>query len=219
MRRSVSREGFLHRQVLCEAVAAIDPGAWNGPPTSPAARVTDRVTFRVTGQGTRQEKTPTTLSIVGVTEEREKGFDLSARSPVFSRPYENPENAPEDSTRPADASVHVPTEIIAGDSAGGPAGLPSVTPDLFLAAGAIVAHLVLGSSAPPAVVGGVLRRAVQQAGVLRKSSGPDANPWLAGPFAGTAVYFVQRGLEIGILLAVATSLPRREASRQRRSWR
>lgn len=44
---------------LCEAVAAIDPGAWEGHPTSPSERVTSRVTFGVTPETPENEKPPT----------------------------------------------------------------------------------------------------------------------------------------------------------------
>ncbi len=72
--------------------------------------------------------------------------------------------------RPPDASVQVSTETVAGDSADDAVRLPNVTPDLFLAAGVILADLATRSLASPADVEDVLRRAVQQAIVLRTQS-------------------------------------------------
>ncbi len=61
---------------MCAAVLAIDPAAWPG---SPAAVTQDEVTVGVTGQGTTNDKPPTTLTIVGGELEREKGFEGSTR--------------------------------------------------------------------------------------------------------------------------------------------
>ncbi len=77
--------------------------------------------------------------------------------------------------RPPDASVQVSTETVAGDSAGAAAGLPSVTADLFLAAGVMLADLATRSLASPAVTEDILRRAVQQAGVLFAASTQPVN--------------------------------------------
>ncbi len=59
---------------MCEAVLAIDPAAWAG---TPAAVTQDEVTVEVTGEGTTNDKPPTTLTIVGGELEREKGFEPS----------------------------------------------------------------------------------------------------------------------------------------------
>ena len=59
---------------MCEAVLAIDPTAWAG---TPAAVTQDEVTVEVTGEGTTNDKPPTTLTIVGGYMEREKGFEPS----------------------------------------------------------------------------------------------------------------------------------------------
>jgi integrase len=61
---------------MCDAVLAIDSGAWEGAPAgAPRGEVTVRVTSRVTAKGTTNEKPPASLRKPGVTLEREKGFE------------------------------------------------------------------------------------------------------------------------------------------------
>jgi hypothetical protein len=75
---------------MCEAVLAIDPAAWRSAPTLAAAgEVTAEVTFRVTVEGTANEKRPTTLEVVGGELEREKGFEPS------TSPWQKPGRGPE----------------------------------------------------------------------------------------------------------------------------
>jgi hypothetical protein len=99
--------------------------------------------------------------------EREKGFE-SVVSRGVSGTYATLENSLAGSTRPLDASGRVATETVAGDTVSGAHGLPSVTPDLFLAAGFIVADLASRSLAEPSILEQVLRRAVHQAAALRE---------------------------------------------------
>ena len=67
-----------------------------------------------------------------------------------------------DGTRPADASSDVSTDANAHDEAGDTELLPALTPELFVAAGALVAKRVAGEGAGATQVEEVLRRAVDQ---------------------------------------------------------
>jgi hypothetical protein len=96
--------------------------------------------------------------------EPEKGFE-SVVSRAFSGTYAASENAPEGSTRPLDASVRVATETDAGDTRYGANDLPVPTPDLFLAAGLIVADRAAQAHADALTVAELVGRAVQQAHV------------------------------------------------------
>ncbi len=101
--------------------------------------------------------------------EREKGFE-SVVSLAVSGTYAALAKAPEGSTRPPDASVHVATGTVAGNTGGGVDGLPVVTPDLFLAAGLTVADRAVQAHPDALTVADVVRRAVQQAQVLRRAT-------------------------------------------------
>ena len=98
--------------------------------------------------------------------EREKGFE-SELSPAFSQLYVTSDGDARSSTRPPDASRHVSTQLHAGDTAKLPSALPSLTPDLFIAAGLIVADRAAASNAERSRVEEILRLAVDQAIALR----------------------------------------------------
>jgi hypothetical protein len=95
--------------------------------------------------------------------EREKGFE-SVVSRAVSDTYAAPESAPEGSTQPHDASVHVRTGLHASDTL--EQALPSPTPDLFIDAGIIVADRASRAHATASTVEDILRRAVRHAAVL-----------------------------------------------------
>jgi hypothetical protein len=101
--------------------------------------------------------------------EREKGFE-SGLSPAFSDTYATIQNAQENSTRPPDASGRVGTETLGGDTGRGAAGLPVVTPELFLEAGLIVAVRASRALAGSFVVEEFLRQAVRQVAALHGTS-------------------------------------------------
>jgi len=71
------------------------------------------------------------------------------------------------STWPPDASVRVSTERFTGDSPTTAHALPSVTPDLFLAAGLIVTEIAARSLSRSAALEEALRQAVKQATAAR----------------------------------------------------
>jgi hypothetical protein len=98
--------------------------------------------------------------------EREKGFE-SAANPVFSRTYDTTEGDARGSTRPADASGRVATELQEGDDRGVPSPLPTPTSELFITAGAIVAEQAARDHAAWIKVQEILRRAVDQAAAVR----------------------------------------------------
>lgn len=100
--------------------------------------------------------------------EREKGFEPPA-FPVVSRTYDDAQGDGRGSTRPADASGHVATEPDGGDVQGSAPrlSLPSPSPELFIAAGAIVAGRAASAHQPRSAVDGYLRRAMDQADALR----------------------------------------------------
>lgn len=94
--------------------------------------------------------------------EREKGFE-SVVSRGVSGTYAPPENAPQSSTRPPDASVRVTTQTLAGYTGSNEGALPIVTPEMFLEAGLIVADRAMRAAPGPFEIEDALRRAVQQA--------------------------------------------------------
>ena len=101
--------------------------------------------------------------------EREEGFE-SVISRTVSETYGAPEKLPEGSSRPPDASVHVRRETFGGDTGTDAAGLPLVTPGLFLEASLIVAERACRALAGPSVVEEFLRQAVRQVAALRATS-------------------------------------------------
>jgi hypothetical protein len=70
-------------------------------------------------------------------------------------------------TRPADASSGVSTEIHENDGRAGPGALPAPTADLFIMAGAVLADRASREHADQTGVEVILRRAVAQAAALR----------------------------------------------------
>lgn len=101
--------------------------------------------------------------------EREKGFE-SVVSPAVSGTYVTPQKAAQGPSRPLDASVHVRTETVGGDTGTGAVGLPFVKPGLFLEAGLIVAERASRALAEPSVVEELLWQAVRQVAALRGTS-------------------------------------------------
>jgi hypothetical protein len=97
--------------------------------------------------------------------EREKGFEPGA-FPAVSRIYDTAEGDGGGPRRPQDASGRVASGTDGSDVHGG-SPLPSPTPDLFIAAGAIVAGWAESARELRATVDGFLRRALDQAEALR----------------------------------------------------
>ncbi len=98
--------------------------------------------------------------------EREKGFEPGITH-GFSVTYTTPENAPESSSRPLDASSNVPTEHVRGDTRRISTALPPPTPEMFLQAGFIVADRAARALSGKPVLDGIFHRAVQHAVALR----------------------------------------------------
>lgn len=99
--------------------------------------------------------------------EREKGFE-SGPGPVISRTYDTAEGDTRGSTRPPELSECIENGTDARDVCGSSSSacLPSPTPDLFIAAGAIVAGRAATTGALRTTVDGLLRRALDQAAAL-----------------------------------------------------
>lgn len=106
--------------------------------------------------------------------EREKGFE-SGISRAVSAAYVTPEDAPRSPSQPPDASGHVSTETLGGDTEAGAPGLPVVTPELFLEPGLIAAERASRSFSIPSLVEEVLHQAVRQVTVLRGSASKGVN--------------------------------------------
>jgi hypothetical protein len=98
--------------------------------------------------------------------EREKGFEPGI-SPALSSTYVTTEDAPESPSQPPDASVHVSTDTDAGDTQRASVGLPTVTPELFLEAGFIVAGRALRAPDDQSALEQVLRRTFEHVASLR----------------------------------------------------
>jgi hypothetical protein len=92
----------------------------------------------------------------------------SGLSGVFSDSYEPPLVAPGASSHPPDASERVASEPLAVDSLAVRDRLPSPDPELFLAAGSVLASQATQAQAAHAAVEGLLRRAMDQACQLRR---------------------------------------------------
>jgi hypothetical protein len=143
---------------MCEAVLAIDAGAWDGAlACSRRDEVTVGVTERVTVEGTTKEEPPVPLREAGGELEREEGFDPGVIT-GFSRLHEPPDFHSQSSTKPADASGRIATERDAGDIQERASPLPAPSPELFMAGRA---------GAPRSAVEEILKRAVDQAAALR----------------------------------------------------
>lgn len=99
--------------------------------------------------------------------ERKKGSESPAL-PVISRTYDPAQGDRRDPSQPADASGRVGIDPDAGDVRGATtSSLPSPSPDLFIAAGAIVAGRAASAREPRVAVERLLHRAVDQAEALR----------------------------------------------------
>jgi hypothetical protein len=95
----------------------------------------------------------------------ESGF-----SPVISSRYGSSESDEKSSTEPSDASGRVATSLQASDVPSTPPPLPAPSPDLFLAAGAVVAEWAARRQETRSRVEEILRRAVEQAAALREGA-------------------------------------------------
>jgi hypothetical protein len=91
-----------------------------------------------------------------------EGFEPGI-SRAVSGAYAATENALQSSSQPPVASVHVFTETVGGDTENDVTHLPTVTPELFLEAGLIVAERASRKLADVSLIEDLLRQAVQQA--------------------------------------------------------
>jgi hypothetical protein len=78
--------------------------------------------------------------------------------------------------RPPDASGHVSTELVGGDTGSAVSPLPLPSPELFLEAGFTLVHRAVSVGVGAPVLEGIMRRAVQHADALRHGAATALTP-------------------------------------------
>ncbi len=99
--------------------------------------------------------------------EREKGFESQVLS-AFSRTCATSDGDARGSTRPLDASGHIPAELHGGYNQRDPTALPTPTAELFIMAGVTAAERAASERMQRSELQGILRRALDQAAAVGK---------------------------------------------------